>query len=231
MRSAQYGKRLYRHLTLTGLHLSLSSPHSNSRAIERSHSGDREVTLGRSRGHQSRDRRQPPWLGRHRQTALQSGLPLNHNARPPGRPLHRAARPPGRPLHRAARPPSRPLHRAARPPGRPLHRAGSSMGASGRRTFISGGGRYFRMGGQRKHRLPSQRGAPAKFGGASINIQNFAAYINDYLHGNSHFVCPSAETRGAPRRNLGGQSRCSLCPPSSAAPDAHRNAAVNAMRI
>ena len=36
------------------------------------------------------------------------------------------------------------------------------------------------VGGQRKYQRPSQRGAPSKFGGAPIKIQNFGAHTNDY---------------------------------------------------
>ena len=39
---------------------------------------------------------------------------------------------------------------------------------------------YFWVGGQRKYWLLSQRGTPAKFGGAPRTAQNFVAHNNDY---------------------------------------------------
>ena len=64
---------------------------------------------------------------------------------------------------------------------------------------LSGGGRYFRMDGQRKYRRPSQRGAPAKFGGAPAICRIMA--VTSTIIRQIPFLCPSAETRGI----LGGQ--------------------------
>ena len=64
---------------------------------------------------------------------------------------------------------------------------------------LSGGGRYFRMGGQRKYRRPSQRGAPAKFGGAPAIFRIMP--VTSTIIRQIPFLSPSAETRGI----LGGQ--------------------------
>ena len=60
------------------------------------------------------------------------------------------------------------------------------------------------LGGKLKYLRPSQRGAPAIFGGAPSKIHNIGAYINDYMV--TPILHVSLPKREAPLvGNLGGQ--------------------------
>ena len=66
---------------------------------------------------------------------------------------------------------------------------------------ISVDGRYFRMGGQRKHRHRLQTGAPVKFEFAPRKIKNIGADIKDYTE--LPFLTPLCRNGGSLRRKFG----------------------------
>ena len=80
----------------------------------------------------------------------------------------------------------------------------------------SSGWRYFRMGGQRKYWRPSQKGAPAKLGGAKLaklRILTFWSMITPKLP----YCMSLCRNARRPSSEIWVGS-CPLCPPSSAAP-------------